>query len=77
MLPVLSQPASPASPPRPPLRWPVLVGLAAILLVGTLLRVWGAGAGAPFRMGVDEPVIVSNALRMIKTGDFSFIVFTG
>ena len=49
----------------------MLVGLAAILLVGTLLRVWGAGAGAPFRMGVDEPVIVSNALRMIKTGDFN------
>jgi 4-amino-4-deoxy-L-arabinose transferase-like glycosyltransferase len=49
----------------------VLLALIATVAAGAALRLWGAGAGAPFRMGVDEPVIISNALRMIRTGDFN------
>jgi 4-amino-4-deoxy-L-arabinose transferase-like glycosyltransferase len=64
---VSSTPAIPLPSPR----WPALLGLAGIVLLGLGLRLWGVDAGAPFRMGVDEPVIVSNALRMIRTGDFN------
>jgi 4-amino-4-deoxy-L-arabinose transferase-like glycosyltransferase len=46
------------------------VAAVFVALFGAALRLWGIGAGAPFRMGVDEPVIVSIALRMIKSGDF-------
>lgn len=35
-----------------------------------MLRLWGNDAAAPFRMGVDEPAILSTSLRMIRTGDF-------
>lgn len=51
--------------------WPALLGLAVIVFAGAALRLAGVDAGAPFRMGVDEPVIISNALRMIRTGDFN------
>jgi 4-amino-4-deoxy-L-arabinose transferase-like glycosyltransferase len=54
--------------PRP--GWLALLALCAIVVLGGILRLWGVDAGAPFRMGVDEPVIVSNALRMVRTGDF-------
>ncbi len=49
----------------------VLLALVATIAAGAALRLWGAGAGAPFRMGVDEPFIITNALRMIRTGDFN------
>lgn len=48
-----------------------LLALVATLIAGAALRLWGGSAGAPFRMGVDEPVIITNALRMIRTGDFN------
>ncbi len=58
-------------PTLPQPGWPVWLALVVIVAAGASLRAWGAGAGAPYRMGVDEPVIVSNALRMIRTGDFN------
>lgn len=54
----------------PQLRWTTLAAVAAIVLLGAILRFWGLDAGAPFRTGSDEPVILSNALRMVKTGNF-------
>lgn len=53
-----------------PVSWPATAGLLALLSLGMFLRLWGIGAGAPYRMGVDEPVILENTLRMVKTGDF-------
>lgn len=44
--------------------------LAAIVLAGLVLRLWANDTAVPFRMGVDEPFILSTALRMIRTGDF-------
>jgi 4-amino-4-deoxy-L-arabinose transferase-like glycosyltransferase len=61
---------APAAAPLPRPRRPALLGLAAIVLLGMGLRLWAVDAGAPFRMGVDEPVIVTTALRMVRTGDF-------
>lgn len=46
------------------------MALAAVVLFSFAVRLWGIEAGVPFRMGVDEPFIVSNALRMLRTGDF-------
>jgi 4-amino-4-deoxy-L-arabinose transferase-like glycosyltransferase len=54
----------------PKLPWTALALVAAIVLLGAVLRFWGLDAGAPFRTGVDEPVILSTALRIVKTGDF-------
>ena len=54
----------------PKLPWSTLAVVAAIVLLGAVLRFWGLDAGAPFRTGVDEPVILSTALRIVKTGDF-------
>jgi 4-amino-4-deoxy-L-arabinose transferase-like glycosyltransferase len=48
--------------------------VAAVLIIvslGAALRFWTIGAGAPYEIGVDEPVIVNTAVRMIKTGDFN------
>jgi 4-amino-4-deoxy-L-arabinose transferase-like glycosyltransferase len=55
----------------PPPGMAALAGLLAILALGLSLRLWGIGAGAPYRMGVDEPVVVSTAVRMMKSGDFN------
>lgn len=49
---------------------PARLTLAAIVLAGLILRLWANDAAVPFRMGVDEPAILSTALRMIRTGDF-------
>jgi 4-amino-4-deoxy-L-arabinose transferase-like glycosyltransferase len=48
-----------------------LAGLLAILLLGLSLRLWGISSGAPYRMGVDEPVVLATSVRMMKTGDFN------
>lgn len=57
-------------PQLPPISVPVRLAAAGIVVLGAVLRLWGNDAASPFRMGVDEPVIVSTALRMIRTGDF-------
>ncbi|MCC7010380.1 MAG: glycosyltransferase family 39 protein [Acidobacteria bacterium] len=43
----------------------------AIVAAAAGLRISGISAGAPYRMGVDEPVILEIALRMMRTGDFN------
>lgn len=49
---------------------PYRLALAAIVLLGALVRVWGLDTGVPFRMSADEPAVLSQSLRMIRTGDF-------
>jgi 4-amino-4-deoxy-L-arabinose transferase-like glycosyltransferase len=51
--------------------WRPAPAIAAIVILAAILRVWGVAAGAPFRMGVDEPVVLSSALRMMRTGSFN------
>jgi 4-amino-4-deoxy-L-arabinose transferase-like glycosyltransferase len=51
--------------------WRVNAPLAAILLLGAALRCSGLAAGAPFRMGVDEPVVLGIALQIVRSGDFN------
>ena len=46
------------------------IGLALVLLVAGALRLSGIGSGAPYRMGVDEPVVLETTLRILKSGDF-------
>jgi 4-amino-4-deoxy-L-arabinose transferase-like glycosyltransferase len=62
----------PSSEP-PALSPPATVRLVAalIVLLAAVLRLWGNDAAAPFRMGVDEPAILSTSLRMIRTADFN------
>ena len=50
---------------------PSTVGLALVLLVGFLLRVWHLGSGVPFAVGIDEPAIMTTVLRILKSGDFN------
>ena len=49
--------------------------LLIILIAGATLRFWTIGAGAPYEIGVDEPVIMDTAVRMIKTGDFNITFY--
>jgi 4-amino-4-deoxy-L-arabinose transferase-like glycosyltransferase len=59
------------SPPLSPAGWPVWIGLTFILLVGGALRVWGFDAGAPFRVGADEPVVVERVFHILETGNLN------
>jgi 4-amino-4-deoxy-L-arabinose transferase-like glycosyltransferase len=49
----------------------VKAGLLVLLVAGGALRLWGIGAGAPYRMGADEPVVLQTALGIVKSGDFN------
>lgn len=49
----------------------VQIGLLLILAGGAALRFWNLTAGLPYKIGVDEPVIASRAVYMMKTGDFN------
>lgn len=42
-----------------------------VLVVAAALRFGGIGAGAPYRIGNDEPFVVGTALRIMQTGDFN------
>lgn len=59
----------PVSSVSSPLGLKALTGLLAVLLTGASLRLWGVGTGAPYRMGVDEPVIMRLSFDMVKNGD--------
>ena len=48
-------------------RW-ILVG---ILLGAAMLRAWYVSAGVPFAVGIDEPVVVDRALRILQTGSWN------
>ena len=44
--------------------------LAVVLILGAALRFWNIGAGLPYRIGPDEPVIAEHAINMMRTGSF-------
>ncbi|MEA3488885.1 MAG: hypothetical protein U9R44_00880, partial [Candidatus Omnitrophota bacterium] len=44
--------------------------IAAVILAGILLRVWGLGFGLPFQLHNDEPIIVNHAVAY-GTGDLN------
>lgn len=50
-------------------RWQLAV--CAVIAVALGLRASGVAAGAPFRMGVDEPAVIGVAIRMMQSGDFN------
>ena len=52
------------------LRLPHKLILVGILALAAWLRLTGAGAGLPFRVGVDEPVLMEKSLNIVKSGDF-------
>src|SRR5262245_47400070 len=66
----ISAETSVASPPSPR-AWILAVGLIAVLALAGALRFWNISAGLPYRIGVDEPVIADQAIRMMRTGDFN------
>lgn len=43
--------------------------LAAILVIGAVMRFTALGHGIPYALGVDEPEIMERAVRMMNTGD--------
>ena len=45
--------------------------LAAIVLGGFALRIWGIGYGLPYTYRPDEPTYIAIALNMLKTGDLN------
>jgi hypothetical protein len=57
--------------PPPPVSGRVKLCLLAILVAGGLLRLWGIGAGAPYRMGVDEPAVLHTTLGIVKSGNLN------
>jgi 4-amino-4-deoxy-L-arabinose transferase-like glycosyltransferase len=56
---------------RAAMRRPGWLGVTLILAGGAVLRFWNITAGLPYRIGVDEPVIASHAVQMMKSGDFN------
>ena len=61
--------------PSLPRRFRPAYFLIVILIAGAALRFWTIGSGAPYEIGVDEPVIMDTAVRMIKTGDFNITFY--
>ena len=52
------------------LRFPHKLILVGVLALAAWLRLTGAGAGLPFRVGVDEPVLMEKSLNIVRSGDF-------
>ena len=46
------------------------VALAIVLAIGAALRFWHIGAGLPYRVGPDEPVIAERAIHIMRSGNF-------
>jgi 4-amino-4-deoxy-L-arabinose transferase-like glycosyltransferase len=46
-------------------------GLAAVMIGAFLLRVWHLSSGVPFAVGIDEPFVMSTAMRILHSGDFN------
>lgn len=61
--------------PSLPRRFRPAYVLLIILIAGAALRFWTIGSGAPYEIGVDEPVIMDTAVRMIQTGDFNITFY--
>jgi 4-amino-4-deoxy-L-arabinose transferase-like glycosyltransferase len=50
-------------------------GLLAVLAVAAVARLWHLNAGLPYAVGIDEPIVVDHALRILRTGDWNPHVF--
>lgn len=50
---------------------PATVWLAVVLLVAAVLRFTHLGHGIPFQVGIDEPELMSRAVRMMKSGELN------
>jgi 4-amino-4-deoxy-L-arabinose transferase-like glycosyltransferase len=49
--------------------------LGAILVAAAAARLWFLDAGVPYAVGIDEPIVVDHALRILHTGDWNPHVF--
>jgi len=49
-------------------RWPAFW---LVLAAGVVLRLAHLGAGIPYDVGIDEPAIMTTAMRILKSGDFN------
>jgi 4-amino-4-deoxy-L-arabinose transferase-like glycosyltransferase len=49
--------------------------LGGILVAAAAARLWFLNAGVPHAVGIDEPIVVDHALRILHTGDWNPHVF--
>ena len=49
--------------------------LCGILAIAAVARLWLLTAGVPHAVGIDEPIVVDHALRILHTGDWNPHVF--
>ncbi len=67
-----SRSATTLRPPRRFLAWAEITRpywlVSAAILAGAVLRFWALDSGIPYAVGVDEPVIMTRAVDMMKTG---------
>ncbi len=49
--------------------------LLGILVVAAAARLWYLAAGVPHAVGIDEPLVVDHATRILKTGDWNPHIF--
>jgi len=45
--------------------------LAALLVGGAILRLWGISGGIPYALAIDEPQIMARSVGMMRSGDFN------
>jgi 4-amino-4-deoxy-L-arabinose transferase-like glycosyltransferase len=51
------------------------LALCGILAIAAVARLWLLTAGVPHAVGIDEPIVVDHALRILHTGDWNPHVF--
>jgi 4-amino-4-deoxy-L-arabinose transferase-like glycosyltransferase len=56
-------------------RLPDWIAMLAILAVAAAARLWFLTAGVPHAVGIDEPIVVDHALRILQTGDWNPHIF--
>jgi 4-amino-4-deoxy-L-arabinose transferase-like glycosyltransferase len=49
--------------------------LTAVLAIAAAARLWFLTAGVPHAVGIDEPLVVDHALRILRTGDWNPHIF--
>lgn len=49
--------------------------LCGILAVAAAARLWYLNAGVPHAVGIDEPIVVDHAMRILRTGDWNPHIF--
>jgi 4-amino-4-deoxy-L-arabinose transferase-like glycosyltransferase len=51
------------------------LALCGILAVAAAARLWFLSAGVPHAVGIDEPIVVDHAMRILRTGDWNPHIF--